>query len=234
MTTPRIRAGTGVSRALDAFEAGRSAAAAANGQLGGEPPAVAMVFTTPRHNLEALLSGVRSVTGPAILVGATASGEIVQGEYLGFGEGVGVLAMTSGAYRFGAASASHIRNDLDRAGQAITRESRARAKAADTGRWCSSPTRCWATCSSSSRASTASPDPRWPSSGAPPATSRSSCGRWCSTTTRYWTRARCFVDRERSPAHRGHPPWLEAHRDSDAGHPGGRDLHLRAGWPQGC
>jgi hypothetical protein len=60
------------------------------------------------------------VTGSATLVGATGSGEIVQGEYLGFGEGVGVLALSAAEYRFGVASASHIRADLERAGQSIT------------------------------------------------------------------------------------------------------------------
>jgi hypothetical protein len=96
-------------------------------QLGNEPPAVVMVFTTPRYDLKALLAGIRSVTKKALLVGATGSGEIVRGEYLGFGEGVGVLAMTAGPYKFGVASASGIRDDLDRGGQEIARASRALA-----------------------------------------------------------------------------------------------------------
>jgi hypothetical protein len=86
----------------------------------GEKPAVVFVFATPRYELPVLLAAVREVTGDAPLVGATGSGEIVNGEYLGFGEGVAVLALTAGEYRFGVASASHVRADLDRAGQTLT------------------------------------------------------------------------------------------------------------------
>lgn len=123
----KMRAGTGISRMRDAAEAGREAAAAAVAALTGEPPALVIVFTTPKYDLPALLAGVRSVTGDARLIGATGSGEMVQGQHLGFGGGVGVLALTAGPYRFGVASASHIRGNLDQAGQAITRASRAEA-----------------------------------------------------------------------------------------------------------
>jgi hypothetical protein len=124
-----ICAGTGLSRELDSRLAGRNAALDAVAPLAGEPPALVMVFTSPRFDLAELLAGIRSVTGKATLVGATGSGEIVQGQYLGFGEGVGVLALTAGPYLFGVASASHIRADLDRAGQSITQASRAAAGA---------------------------------------------------------------------------------------------------------
>jgi hypothetical protein len=114
-----IKAGTGISRLSVSFEAGQAAAIAAVRQLGDESPALVLVFTTPKHDLPALIGGVRSITGDATLVGATGSGEIVQGEYLGFGEGVGVLALTSADYRFGVASAGHIRADLEHAGQTL-------------------------------------------------------------------------------------------------------------------
>ncbi len=123
----KMRAGTGMSRAKNAIEAGREAAKAAVAALVGEPPALVVVFTTPRYNLPELLEGIRSVTGTAILIGATGSGQIVQGQHMGFGAGVGVLVLTAGPYRFGVASAEHIRGDLDRAGQEIARASRADA-----------------------------------------------------------------------------------------------------------
>ncbi|GAK55567.1 hypothetical protein Despr_2528 [Candidatus Vecturithrix granuli] len=123
----KLVVGVGMSTAFDAAEAGREAAVAAVAALAGETPALVIVFTAPRYDLSALLTGIRSITGTALLIGATGSGEIVQGEYLGFGAGVGVLAMTAGSYRFGIASASHIRGDLDRAGQTIARESRTAA-----------------------------------------------------------------------------------------------------------
>jgi hypothetical protein len=121
----KLAIGIGMSTARDAAEAGREAAAAAVAALMDEPPALVIIFTTPRYDLSALLKGIRSITGTALLIGATGSGEIVQGEYLGFGGGVGVLAMTAGPYRFGIASANHIRGELDRAGQTIARASRA-------------------------------------------------------------------------------------------------------------
>ena len=127
MPEPTLRAGTGVSRAPEGAAAGREAAAAAVAQLGGAPPALVMVLTTPRYDLPALLGGVRAVTGATPLVGATTAGEIVRGEYLGFGEGVGVLALSAGPYRFGVASAGGLRGDLDRGGQQIAREARAQA-----------------------------------------------------------------------------------------------------------
>jgi len=125
----KLHAGTGLSRELDARTAGQNAAKVAVAALDGEAPALVVVFTTPRYDLPALLAGIRSVTGDATLVGATGSGEIVQGEYLGFGGGVGVLALSAGSYRFGVASASRIRADLDKAGAAITQEARAAAGA---------------------------------------------------------------------------------------------------------
>jgi hypothetical protein len=123
--TSKVRAGTGVSRGRDSRQSGREAALAAVSTLQGESPALVLVFTTPRYDLPELLAGVRSVTGDVLLIGATGSGEIVQGTYLGFQEGVGVCALTAGPYRFGAASASHIRANLDAAGQSISQESRA-------------------------------------------------------------------------------------------------------------
>jgi hypothetical protein len=127
MTMMKVHAGTGLSRKQDSTEAGRESATAAVAPLAGELPALVVVFTTPRYNLSELLSGIRSVTGSAILIGATGSGQIVQGHHMGFGDGVGVLALTAGPYRFGVASANHIRGDLFRAGQEIARSSRAKA-----------------------------------------------------------------------------------------------------------
>jgi hypothetical protein len=123
----RITTGTGLSRAEDAANAGREAATAAVAGLAGERPALVIVFTTPRYDLPVLLRSIRSVTGSAQLIGATGSGEIVEGQYLGFGEGVGVLALSAGPYRFGVASASHIRGDLEGAGQRLTDASRVAA-----------------------------------------------------------------------------------------------------------
>jgi hypothetical protein len=93
--------------------------------LDGDQPALVIVFTTPRHSLQELLEGIRSVTGSTDLVGCTTSGEICNGYHLGFGEGVAVLAMTSGPYRFGISSTSNLKGNLEQAGQQIARESKA-------------------------------------------------------------------------------------------------------------
>lgn len=120
----KVRAGTGLSTARDALQAGREAAGEALVPLAGAPPALVVVFTTPRHNLPELLAGIRSVTGSATLIGCTGAGQMVHGRHMGFGAGVSVLALTAGSYRFGAASVGRIRDDLYRAGQEIARSSR--------------------------------------------------------------------------------------------------------------
>ena len=124
----KIRAGIGYSKIRDsAIEAGREAASIAVTGLAGETPALIIVFTTPRYDLPALIEGIRSVTGRTHLIGATGSGQIIQGRHLGFGGGVSVLALTAGPYRFGLASAPDIKGKLDQVGQTITRESRTEA-----------------------------------------------------------------------------------------------------------
>ena len=120
----KLRAGTGMSKAIDAYEAGSEAATAATASLGGETPALVVVFTKPGYDLRALLAGIQAITGEALLIGATGSGQIVEGQHMGFGAGVGVLALTAGPYRFAVASAGQIRDDLDRAGQEIVRACR--------------------------------------------------------------------------------------------------------------
>jgi hypothetical protein len=124
MAAQPVRVGIGLCTRKEAFEAGQEAATEAVGRLDGSAPSLIMVFCTPRYDLPALLRGVRSVTGSTLLVGCTGSGEMVGGRYLGFGGGVGVLALAGGAYRFGAASASNIESSLDSAGQTLTRAAR--------------------------------------------------------------------------------------------------------------
>jgi hypothetical protein len=123
----KLSAGSGVSRAELASDAGKEAALAAVKGLNGDSPALVLVFTTPRYDLAELLTAICAVTGDAQVVGATGSGEFVQGEFMGFGAGVGVLALSAGPYRFGVASASNIQGALDEAGQELARSSRAKA-----------------------------------------------------------------------------------------------------------
>lgn len=123
----RVRSGTGASELRDAYEAGREAATAAVAELCGEVPMLVLVFTMPHYDLPHLLRGIRSVTGSAQLAGATGSGEMVRGRYMGFGAGVAVMAIAAVSYRFGIASAAHIHGNLNQIGQQIARESKALA-----------------------------------------------------------------------------------------------------------
>jgi hypothetical protein len=126
-TGSRLRAGTGISVEQDAKIAGRQAAMAALGELEGAEPALVIVYAAVKYDLVSLLGAVRSVTGSAPLVGATTAGHFASGRLVKGKSGVAVLAMTSGPYRFGVASAADIGNDLDAAGQALARASRAAA-----------------------------------------------------------------------------------------------------------
>ncbi len=122
-----VHVGIGRSTLRNASEAGREAAVRAVESLGGQRPALVIVFTTPRYDLAALIASIRSVTRPARLIGSTSSGEMVQGDYMGFGAGVAVLALTAGPYGFGLASAPCRPGELDCIGQEMARQSRAEA-----------------------------------------------------------------------------------------------------------
>ena len=120
-----ISAGIGYSKLKKkAFDAGCEAAQEAVAGITGDTPDLVIVFTTPRYALSELLDGIRSVTGTAPLIGATGSGQIVKGNHLGFGGGVSVLVLKTGSYKFGLASASHIKGNLTEVGQYIARESK--------------------------------------------------------------------------------------------------------------
>lgn len=120
----KVIASTGTCSDRDSFLAGKKAAETAVAGLAGKKPGLIIVYTTPSHDLAALIGGVRSVTNGTPLAGATTAGEIVEGSRMGFGAGVAVLAMTAGPYSFGIASASHIRGNLAESGEKIARESR--------------------------------------------------------------------------------------------------------------
>jgi hypothetical protein len=120
----KIKSGTGFSTAVDPVTAAQEATGAAISALNGEAPALVIVFTTPRYDMQVLISTIRSLTGDALLIGSTSSGEIVQGRHLDIGAGLGVLAITAGNYKFGVASAGRVKADLNQAGQTVVREAK--------------------------------------------------------------------------------------------------------------
>lgn len=122
--SPRQLTGVGASDLADSRESGRAAASAAASRLGGAPPTLVVVYASVRHRLADLLAGVREVTGAAPLVGATSSGLFHDGTLTPPGEGVVVLVLGPGPYRFGVASAKGLRADAFAAGREITRAAR--------------------------------------------------------------------------------------------------------------
>jgi hypothetical protein len=99
-----IAAGIGSSTEADASTAGREAAEQALAGLSGQTPALVIVYASVVYDLPALLAAIRAVTGDAPQVGATTAGHFHEGEFVGPGSGVEVLALTSGPYRFGVAA----------------------------------------------------------------------------------------------------------------------------------
>jgi hypothetical protein len=120
----KLRAGTGSSRAADAVAAGREAARTALAALADEPPALVIVYTSVRYPTAELVAAVRSLTGDTPVVGATTSGQFHDGEILPPGEGVVVVALTAGSYRFGVASVEGIAADPHASGVALARTAR--------------------------------------------------------------------------------------------------------------
>jgi hypothetical protein len=119
-----IRSGAGSSRLDDSVAAGQAAAEEAVKALGGEEPALVVVYASMRYDLNDLLAGIRGITGEAPLVGATTSGHFLDGEMVPPGQGVSVLALSSGPYRFGTASATGLRDRPFALGQDLVRAAR--------------------------------------------------------------------------------------------------------------
>jgi len=126
-TTPeRLNAATGSSEVDDPAEAGRAAATEAMAGLAGRTPALIVLYTSVRYDLPTLLSAVRRITGDDVpLVGATSSGHFRSGDLTKPEQGVAVLAITAGPYRFGIASVGGLSVDSHAAGAELARAAQA-------------------------------------------------------------------------------------------------------------
>ena len=71
-----LTAGVGFGQGDDSYVAGVNAAQDALGSLGGTEADVALVFASVQYDQEKMLAGVHSVTGQALIVGASTAGEI--------------------------------------------------------------------------------------------------------------------------------------------------------------
>ncbi|MBB5867872.1 hypothetical protein F4553_001251 [Allocatelliglobosispora scoriae] len=119
--TSQVRAGIGTSVDPDAAQAGREAAAIALAALGREQPALILVYASVRYDLPLLIKAVREITGTTPLAGATSSGHFHNGGVTPPGQGIAVLALTAGPYRFGIGSVTGLRRDAFAAGKDLAR-----------------------------------------------------------------------------------------------------------------
>ncbi|HTP26236.1 MAG TPA: FIST N-terminal domain-containing protein, partial [Anaeromyxobacteraceae bacterium] len=78
-----IEVGHAVRTDLPGYEAGFGAARQALGSIRLHAPSAAMVFASPRHDLDAVVRGVRAVVGDTLVFGASTSGEILNGIHEG-------------------------------------------------------------------------------------------------------------------------------------------------------
>ena len=120
----KVRSGIGTSQLDDSVAAGRRAASEAMSGLGGTPADLVIAYGSVRYDLPAALAAIRDVTGGAPLVGASSSGHLHGGSLMAPGDGIAVLALAGGGYRFGVAHAAHATADAFGAGQDIARAAR--------------------------------------------------------------------------------------------------------------
>jgi hypothetical protein len=120
----QIRTGIGTSDHDDAATAGGEAARRAVEQLGDAGAALVLVYSSVRYDLQPLLDAIRGVTGDTPLVGGSTSGHFHNGTLTPPGEGVAVLVLSAGPYRFGVGSVTGLRADGDATGAALARAAR--------------------------------------------------------------------------------------------------------------
>ena len=108
------RMGTGVGKGEASWECGREAAQAALAEIGpAARPDLVIVFASPRYDHEAVLKGIRSVTGQAPLIGCSSAGEFTERGVSS--QSVVVAALSSDAMRFAVGCGRGLRQNLSRA-----------------------------------------------------------------------------------------------------------------------
>lgn len=120
-----VATGIGASDIADSRTAGRHAASVAVSDLGDPSPALVIVYTSVRYDLAELLAGIREITGDTPLIGATSSGHFFDGRLVGAGEGVAVLVLSRGDYRFGVASVTDVTGRGVEAGRELAESAKA-------------------------------------------------------------------------------------------------------------
>ncbi|MBI1976511.1 MAG: FIST C-terminal domain-containing protein [Candidatus Omnitrophica bacterium] len=115
-----MQTGTGSSKQLDSFLAGKEAAQKALQKMGQQSADLVLAFSSVKYNQEQVVKGIRSVTGKATLLGCSDAGNITT-------EGperktVAVMAVKSDALRWSIGLGKGIANDAREAGREVARE----------------------------------------------------------------------------------------------------------------
>ncbi|GIF72502.1 FIST signal transduction protein [Asanoa siamensis] len=114
--------GVGTGNGTDSRLAAETAIEEAFRPLAGREPDLVLVYASVRYDLETVLKAVTAAAGPsAVVAGATTSGQLEGGRLIEPGDGIAVLALAGGGYRFGLGHATGLQADATRAGRALAR-----------------------------------------------------------------------------------------------------------------
>ena len=127
LVSDRAVCGVGTSGGPDARAAAEQAVTRALERLDGRTPDLVLVYASVRYDLKTVVSTIRAATGDAALAGASTAGQLHCGDLTAPGDGVAVLALAGGGYRFGVAHVDDAFSDPDRAGSDLARAARAAA-----------------------------------------------------------------------------------------------------------
>lgn len=117
MDSQGTKSGIGVSRNFNSYEAGREAAQSALKELGAKQADLIILFTTDSFDQEKVLSGVRSVTGQAPLIGCCSGGILVPEGIID--DGLAVAAIKSDELLFFPVSVDNVSQDPLRSGKEL-------------------------------------------------------------------------------------------------------------------
>ncbi|MEV0715499.1 FIST N-terminal domain-containing protein [Asanoa sp. NPDC050611] len=113
--------GVGTGSGADTRLAAEAAVDEAFRPLAGQEPDLVLVYASVRYDLPTVLKTVSAAAGSAVIAGATTSGQFEGGRLIEPGDGIAVLALAGGGYRFGLGHATGVQADATRAGRALAR-----------------------------------------------------------------------------------------------------------------
>ncbi|SNS60622.1 Uncharacterized conserved protein, contains FIST_N domain [Asanoa hainanensis] len=121
LTSNRAYRGVGTGNGTDTRVAAEKAVNEALRPLEGRQPDLVLVYASVRYDLQTVLKTVNAAAGPAVIAGATSSGQLHNGKLTEPGDGIAVLALAGGGYRFGLGHATGVQADATRAGRSLAR-----------------------------------------------------------------------------------------------------------------